>query len=375
MNLKKGKILIFLLIILFVLGFVLLLMSNDSKVKKLKVERKKMVLSVYASGYIDSSDSVVIKPEVSGYVEKILVRENQEVKRGQLLAVISHDVLKQNLKELEANLSIVEQRLMANSDFQREQQSMIDIKRAVLENVEKNYQRKKALYEEELISKERFEDIKREYEVAKRDYERQLSQYNDTLKSLESQREGLVAKRMAIKKEIEKYHVRAPISGKILRKFVNEGDFVNSLQQNSFLFSIGNEGALETVLMVDEEYIPMIREGMKVIVTLDSYPNETFIGKIKTIESQSERSSRTVKVKADINYTKPVIFNLTVEANIIVKETEGLFIPASAYKDGYVEVYEGGKSKRVKVEVASEKYDGFLLVTSGLKEGQELILQ
>lgn len=375
MNFKKRRITIFLVILILVFGITLLLISKDSKIKKFKVERKKMILSVYASGYIDSSDSVNIKPEISGYVEKILVRENQEVKRGQLLAVISHDVLRQNLKEVEANLANIEERLTGNSDFRKEQLSIIEIKRAVLENVEKNFQRKKALYEEELISKERFEDIKREYEVAKRDYERQLSLYNDTLRNLSFQREALIAKRMALKEEIEKYHVRAPISGKILRKFVNEGDYVNSLQQNNFLFSIGNEKALETVLMVDEEYIPMIREGMKVIVTIDSYPNDTFNGKIKTIESQSDRSSRTVKVKADIEYTKPVIFNLTIEANIIVKETEGLFIPASAYKDGYVEVFEGGKSKRVKVEVAPEKYNGFLLVTSGLKEGQEIILR
>lgn len=375
MKQRRFRLFVLISVLIFSAISVFFIVSKNSKGSIYKVERKKMVLSVYASGYIDSSDSVNIKSEVSGYVERILVEENQEVKRGQILAIISHNSLKQNLKEVEANLSSIEDRLAANSDFRKEQLSIIEIKRAVFENLERNYQRKKALYEEELISKERFEDIKREYEVAKKDYERQLSQYNDIIKNLSTQRDALSARRMAIREEIERHYVKAPIDGKILRKFVNQGDYVNSLQQNNLLFSIANQRNLETVLMVDEEYVSLIKEGTKVLVTIDSYPNETFVGKIKTIESQSDRSSRTVKVKAQVDYTKPVIFNMTIEANIIIKETEGLFIPASAIKDGYVEVFEGGRSKRVKVEVAPEKYNGFLLVISGLKEGQEIILR
>lgn len=376
MKLKGSKILILALLFIVVCGFLIYLISKDSsKVRKFKVERKKMILSVYASGYIDSSDSVNIKPEVSGYIEKIFVRENQEVKKGQILAVINHNVLKQNLREVDAILSDVEEKLRPQSEFRNEQLKMIEIKKVIYENLERNFQRKKALYEEELLSKEKFDDLKREYEVAKKEYERQISLYNDSLRSLTLQREALRAKRQALKEEIERHIVRAPIDGKILRKFVNQGDYVNNLQQGNFLFTVGNDKNLETVLMVDEEYIPMIKEDMKVIVTIDSYPNDSFIGKIKLIESQSDRSSRTVKVKAHVDYTKPVIFGLTVEANIITKEIEGIFIPVSALKEGYVEVVERGKSKKVKVDVAPERYNGFFLVKSGLKEGQEILIK
>lgn len=105
---------------------------------------------------------------------------------------------------------------------------------------------------------------------------------------------------------------------------------------------------LETVLMVDEEYIPMVKPGMKVYITLDSYPGEVFEGVIKLIESQSDRTTRTVKVKADVNYGKSVFFGLTVEGNIIIEEVEGIFIPERAYRNGYVEVIEKGKTKKNK---------------------------
>lgn len=373
MNLKKTKTLLIFSALFLILILFLFFLLKPSKMDKYKLEKKKMINSVYASGYIDSSDSVNIKSEVSGYVEKIMVREGEEVKRGQVLLVISNEPIRENLKDVEAQLSSVRDRLAPDSDFKKELTHNIEIKKAVLENIEKNFNRRKALYEEELISKEKFDEIKREYEVAKRDYERQVNQYNDTIKNLNYQLESLKARRQALKSELDKYSIKSPINGKILRKFVNEGDYVNPIQQSNALFSVGNEKNLETVLLVDEEYIPMVKTGMKVYITLDSYPGDTFEGRIKTIESQSDRTTRTVKVKADVNYGKPIFFGLTVEANIIIKEVDGIFIPESAYKNGYVEVLEGRKGKKVKVKVSPEKYNGYILVLEGLKEGQEII--
>ncbi|MCX7988232.1 MAG: efflux RND transporter periplasmic adaptor subunit [Thermodesulfovibrio sp.] len=375
MNLNKTKtfLIFFIFLLIAILTFVFLVKS--SKTEKYKLEKKKMVYSVYASGYIDSADSVVIKPEISGYIEKIMVKEGQEVKKGQLLAVISNDTVRENLKDIAAQLASVKEKLAPDSDFKKELKHNIEIKKAILENVEKNFNRRKTLYEEELISKEKFDEIKREYEVAKRDYERQINIYNDSIKSLNYQLESLKAKKQALKAELDKYFIKSPIDGKILRKFINTGDYVNNIQQNSFLFSVGNEKNLETVLLVDEEYISMVKEGMKVYITVDSYPKEVFEGKIKLFEKQSDRTTRTVKVKADVNYGKPVFFGLTVEANIIIKEVEGVFIPESAYKNGYVEILEGQKVKRVKVDISPERYNGYFHVIEGLKEGQEVVIK
>ncbi len=372
-KIKNGKLIFLIFLLLLFLGFISFLLLKPSKIEKYRVEKKKMVVSIYASGYIDSSDSVIIKPEVAGQIEKILVREGDEVKKDQLLLIISNSPVKENLREVEAQLASVRERLKPDSDFRKELMNNIEIKKAILENIEKNFNRKKALFEEELISKERFEDIKREYEVAKRDYERQLNQYKDTITNLNYQFESLKAKRQALSSELNKYYIKAPFKGKILRKFVNEGDYVNPMQHNNALLSLGNDENLETILFVDEEYIPRIKEGMKVYVTLDSYPGEVFQGSIKSIESQSDRTTRTVKVKAQVNYMKPIFFGLTVEANVIISEIEGIFIPQSAYKDGYVEVLESGKPKKIKIKVSPEKYSGNLLVLEGLTEGQEII--
>lgn len=372
---KKKRLIIFILTALLISLFVAIFLFKPSKINKYRVEKKRLVHSVYASGYIDSFDSVLIKSTVSGYVEKIFVKENEEIRKGQLLAVISNDTIKENLKEVDFQIASIKEKLSPNSDYRRELLNSIDIKRSFLENVEKTFDRRKLLYEKGLISKENFEEVKKEYEIAKKDYERQVNIYNDSIQSLNYQVDILEAKKKAIEEEMNKYYVRSPINGKVLRRFVNEGDYVNNLQQNNYLFSVGNEKNIETVLLVDEEYIPKVREGMKVLITIDSYPDDIFEGKIKLIETQSDRSSRTVKVKADVNYNKPVLFNLTVESNIIIKEFEALVIPDSAYRNGYVEIIDGRKTKKVAVSVSKERYNGYLAVDSGLKEGQEVLIK
>lgn len=375
MKINKTKLFLFFLSLLLITILALVFLFKPSKAEKYKLEKKKMIYSVYASGYINSSDSVEIKSEVSGYIEKIFGKEGDEVKKGQLLAVIYNETVRESLREIEAQIASVRNRLLPDSDFRKELIHNIEIKKAILENIEKNFNRRKALYEEELISKEKFDEIKREYEVARRDYERHVSIYNDSIKNLNYQFEALEAKKRAFKAELDKYYIKSPINGKILRKFINEGDYINHMQQNNILFSVGNEKNIETVLLVDEEYIPKVKEGMKVYITLDSYPEEIFEGKIKVIEKQSDRTSRTVKVKAAVDYGKSVFFGLTVEANIIIKEVDGFFIPESAYKNGYVEVLERGRIRKIKIEVYPEKYNGYLHVKEGLKEGQEVVLK
>ncbi|ACD66464.1 MAG TPA: efflux transporter periplasmic adaptor subunit [Sulfurihydrogenibium sp.] len=367
---------IFLIFAIFFVSTALLYFYNKNKngYETYKLEKKEVVKSIYASGYIDSENSVIVKSEVSGYVEKIYVKENDQVKKGQIIAKISNPTLYENLKDIEFQAQLVKQKLSENSDFRKQFIENIEMKKANYENLLKVYERRKNLFEKGLIPKEQFDEVAKNLEVAKRDYEKAVASYQDSLKELSYQLKSFEAKKAEVAKEIDKYYIKSPTDGKVLRKFVNEGDYINNISQNNQLFAIGSLDKRETVLLVDEEYAPLLKEGMEVLVKLDSYPDKVFTGKIKTIESQSDKNSRTVKVKADVNYDRPVLLNMTVESNIILGKVSGLFIPENAYKNGYVKLLENGEIKNVKVEVDKEKYNGYLKALSGLNEGQIIVI-
>lgn len=371
----KRKAIFIIAIVLVAIGISLfLLLSRDNSVETAKVEKKRFIKSVYASGYVDSVNKVVVKPEVSGYIDEIYVSEGDSVKKGQILISILNEPLKENLREIRTQKEFVQNRLDENSDYLKVLKDEIEIKRLNLENQENNYQRRKALLEKGIISREAYEDVERIYEIAQREYKRSLENYNDEVSSLKTQLETLTAKEESLIKELDKYSISSPVSGEILRKFIEEGDYVNNMSQSNEMFSIGDTKNLETVLLVDEEYIPLIKEGLKVLITTDGFPDKVFEGRIKLIEKESDRRTRTVQVKADVDYPENIPIGVTVEANIILSDSEGFFISKEFYKDGYVEILKDGKPVKKPVKVGRETED-YIEVTDGLKEGQNILIQ
>jgi HlyD family secretion protein len=368
----KGVFILFLTIILGL--FLFLFLNSDNSVKTEKVEKKRVVKSVYASGYVDSVNGVALKPEVSGYIERIYLKEGSRVKTGQLIATISNEPLKKNLIEIRTQIDFVQNRLNEDSDYRRALKEDIEIKRLNLEHIRKTYERRKELLKKGIISSESYQEAERSYDIARKEYQKSLDSYSDAINSLKTELDTLKAKEEALVKELDKYSIRSPIDGEILRRFVNEGDYVNNMVQNNELFSVGDTKNLETVLLVDEEYIPLIKEGLKVLVNTDAFPDKVFEGKIRLIEKESDRKTRTVKVKADVDYPENITIGITVEANIILSDREGLFISKEAYKDGHVRVLSNGKpvKKSIKVGIESEDY---IEVVEGLKEGQEIIIK
>ena len=218
------KLIMIFVIFLISIALIFFYIKNKDGYEVYKVEKKKVVKSIYASGYIDSENSVIVKSEVSGYVEKIYVKENDEVKKGQILAKISNPTLYENLKDLEYQTQLIKQKLNENSDFRKQFIENIEIKKANYENLLKVYERRKNLFEKGLIAKEQFDEIAKNLEVAKRDYEKAVANYQDSLKELSYQLKSFEAKKSEVNKEIDKYYIKSPTDGKVLRKFVNEGD-------------------------------------------------------------------------------------------------------------------------------------------------------
>lgn len=337
-----------------------------------KAEKKRYVKSVYASGYVDSVGKVQIKPEVSGYIQEIFVSEGDEVKKGDVVAIIRNDKLDEQLKEVTAKKELIEDRMKDDSPFLRALRDEIAIWKMNTEIEKGNFARRESLFEKGIISKEAYDQARQTVEVTEKTYAKSTEALKDQLAALQSELDSLTASEQAVREEIEKHRIKAPVDGKVLRKFIEEGDYVNSVFKDDLLFSIGDTGRLETVLLVDEEFVPLLKVGQKVLVTTDAYPDEVFEGRIKVIESEADRVSRTVKVKADNDYPPGIPVGITVEANIIIDDREGIFITEDAVEDGQVEVVRDGKKVRVPVEAGANK-DGVVEIKKGIGENEEII--
>lgn len=353
------------------LALTLYLLSRGGQEAVIKVEERQIKTMVYGSGYARREGYVVLKSEVSGYIREILVDEGEYVYAGQPLAIIDAGSLDASIKEIDARIGLLKERSREDSDYLKSLEMAVESAQISMENAKRLLERRERLFAEGLISKESYEQAKTSYEVSKREYQRALNLYEDAKSSIGYEKRALIAQRERLLKERQKYTIRSPINGYVLKRYVNSGDYVNPIQENK-LFSIGS-GDWEVLLEVDEEYSGLIREGQKVFLRVDAYPGRSFEGKVEKVIAEVDRSRKLLQVKVRAELPEDLPNNSTVDGNIEIEPKKILLIPKRAYRDGYVILYDGVRRLKAPVKVGRE-YGESLEVLEGLKPGDRIVL-
>ena len=134
------------------LAYLFFIPKGDGTNETAKVEKKRYVKSVYASGYVDSVNKVQIKPEVSGYIDRINVKEGDRVQKGEVIATIKNDKLKEQLREISAKRGLIENRMKEDSPFLKALKDEIAIWKMNTEIEERNFERRESLFQKGIIS-------------------------------------------------------------------------------------------------------------------------------------------------------------------------------------------------------------------------------
>lgn len=125
------------------------------------------------------------------------------------------------------------------------------------------------------------------------------------------------------------YAVRAPFNGTILESKVRVGSFVHVGDE---LFDFADLSTLWVLADIYEKDLPHVRAGMKAVVEVSAYPEDSFEGTITTIYNVVDEKTRTVKARIEVQNKsgklKPEMFcNVKIQTQL-GKET--IKIPASA---------------------------------------------
>jgi len=213
-------------------------------------------------GTISPFEKVELKFEKEGVVKKVYVEEGRRVKKGEVLA------------ELDENEFILKEEYAKNK-YESEEN--------LFYSREKEYELKKRLYEKGAILKEKLEQVKFELDSQKS-------------KMLSAQKEWELAK-----ENLKKIKLVAPCDGIIDEKEVEEGEFVTPQDK---VFTIIKVDKVYAEVGITEKEIPKIRKNLLAIINVDSYPEQQFAGKVKTIHPSLKGFSRTLTVKIELDNTQ-----------------------------------------------------------------------
>lgn len=338
---KKKSILTITFMLLLIVSFSCNTKGEKPTGKPLKVEKGDIVNFINATGRVTSVKELVIRTDINAVIEKIFVKEGDQIKTGDLLLTFSptSNDLELNLR---AKQSAHDQALINNEKAEREAK----ISRELYKIEAESYMQLKAK-----------EDNLRKAQITLHQAEKEL--------------------RHAIIRH-EKLRCVSPQDGAVVTLQLEEGMFVVTGEP---LITIADTRNIEIIADIDEVDAWRINIGQEAIITSDAFPEKELKGSvIKTAPQATVKGQHTV-VETTIMLKGPtdiLRINNQVDIKMITDKKESvLLLPLSVVhwsNDGtYVWLQKDHTMK--KAEVKTGLSDLYLIeIVSGLDEGAEVFV-
>jgi HlyD family secretion protein len=360
------------------------------EVRMEQVKRRDLVSAVTASGKIEAKTSVDISADITGRIIRLAVREGDLVTKGQFLIQIDPAQYQAAVSRAEGVVASTEATLAQT--------------RANLDQASRSWNRARQLTElgQNLIAPEAAEQAKTSYEVAQANYQATRAQLEQSRASLQEARDNLAKTRLT-----------SPISGRVVRLAVEEGEVAvpgTFSRETGLLMTIADLSVILAKVQVDETDVVRLAANDSVQVSIDAYPDTTFLGRVTKIshsakltptETASGSNDRAVDFDVEVTLDNPprdIRPDLSCTARMVTDtRSQALSIPIIALTvrdhervpnenpnvdttkikrlgkeaEGVFVVRNGTATFRpVKVGIAGDEY---FEVVDGLREGETIV--
>ena len=300
-----------------------------------KVQAEDLQVSVREVGVVDPFTKVDIKSTVSGRMVAIKVREGFVVKAGEVLAEVEPDVNQaQTLSDVQGNVSQA---------------------RVAFLNADKDFAQQTSLFKQGLVSDQAYRGAK---------VTRDLAQ--ETLKAAQTRYQIVEDRGIPISGNASSQlaRVTAPMNGVIIKKGVEIGDTitsgVSSFNAGTAIFTVADLKSLIIRVNLNEVDIAKVQVGQPVRISLDSYPQRTFTGKVRFVAPAADLVEKIKVFKVEIALDElSDCYRTGMSANVEIlgdKREKAISVPLEALqrRDGQAVVFRLKKGLTPK-ELASAK--------------------
>lgn len=265
------------------------------------VERRNIVVAAAAAGPIQPILTVSVKSQASGAVTEMHVQTGDDVKPGQLLALIDPRLPKSALDQAQASVD----QAQASFDYAKAQLTRED-----------------TLYKVQAVTQQEYQSTKVAYEQARAALINAQANLSDA------------------KIAYDQTRVTATLAGTIILKEVDIGTVISSpthdVTGGTEMFQMANLDTVQVQAMVDETDVGKVQAGQPVTITVDAYPSRPFQGNVLKVEPKATVSQNVTQFPVDINILNPGHLlkpGMNTEVEIHVGQRDSvLAIPTSALR-------------------------------------------
>lgn len=357
-----SSILMILLVGCFLFG---LNKKSESKFVLAKLSRGDITEIVSASGIINPISYIDVGTQVSGRIQKIYVDYNSLVKKGQLLAEIDPAAFESNVAREKANLDVAKAQVMSAE--------------ASRDYYEKHLARISKLNKQNYSADKELDQAQKDYDTAVANvalYKAQVEQAQAALDYNQIQ--------------LGYTKIISPVDGIIVSKSVEEGQTVAASFETPTLFNVAEDlTQMQIEASVVEADIAKVKEGQEVRFNVDSFPNETFVGKVIQVRNEAVTTSNVVTYQVVIAVNnKEMKFKpgMTANVEIITANEKNVFlVPNKAlrfslneearYSEKGIWVMQDGKPTRIAIEAGVYDDNNTQISGKDLVEGMDVIVE
>jgi RND family efflux transporter MFP subunit len=149
--------------------------------------------------------------------------------------------------------------------------------------------------------------------------------------------------------KLEDYTIIAPMDGIVLRQ---DGEVGELAEQGQILARVGVLKPLQIRTEVNEEDIPRVSVGQKVLLRTDAFADRRLQGTVSEITPMGDPVAKTYRIFVALPDDTPLMPGMSVEANVVTREKPGaLLVPATAVKGKTVFVLDGNRVRQREVEI------------------------
>jgi HlyD family secretion protein len=356
-----------------------------------------------ATGYIVAAHKIEVAAKVIGKVNWIGVEKGDRVREGQVLVRLEDDEYQASLLQARGQLANLQAKLDEALHGSRPEEiaqalSNLNAAKSDLDNAKVSLDRARNLVKERLTPQQSVDDAQARYDTAVHRVDSLQKAYE--LVKLGPRQEEIASLRGAVDQargavayaetNLANTIIRAPVSGTILERAVEKGEFVTTSfvgdrGAKGYVVSLADLNDLEVELDISQNDFAKLHAQQRGTVTTDAFPDRKYEGFIKEISPEANRQKATVQIKVKVvkpdEYLRPEM-NASV-AFLADRKAESttaaavparpvVMIPAAAVKDGAVFVYLDGRAIRRAVKTGATSGTS-VRIESGLNGGEDLI--
>jgi len=279
----------------------------------------KMELRISSESQLIPVERAIIRAEVEGILDQILVREGDTVLQGEVVATISpreyEMEIRRNRAELEekrANLRLLKRGPRPEEIDQARKR--VEKARTQVEFATKELVRVGKLYQEELVSDKEMEEAQqrlalhsKELEEAQADLNLLLAGYRkERIEAAEAEIERLQASLDYLLAKYKLTEVVSPISGVVTTRLVEER-VKEYLEKGGEICQVENYYTVRLEIFVPEKEIADVKVGSKIKFKCRSFPAKSFFGIVSSIAPAAAKGERSQVVRVISQIPNPTL--------------------------------------------------------------------